>query len=100
GGGPVSCVWDFAGAGPANTTPVQLEGHQDNISCLAYQHHGALLASASEDGSVALWQPSKQQGALALVKHASAVSQIAWSDDDQRLAVGTAEGSLTLYAVQ
>lgn len=97
GGGPVSCVWDFAGAGPAGTQPVQLEAHKDNITCLTYQHQGALLASGSEDGVVALWQPSKQQGALALARHSSAVSQLEWSADDQRLAVGTAEGGVGLY---
>jgi WD40 repeat protein len=98
GGGPVSSVWDFAGKGPAGSTPVQLEAHQDNITCLAYQHQGPLLASAGEDGLVALWQPSKQQGTLALARHTAPISQIAWSADDQRLAVGMAEGSVLLYA--
>jgi WD40 repeat protein len=98
GGGPISCVWDCSGAGPAGRTPVQLEAHQDNVSCLAYQHQGALLASGGEDGLLVLWQPSKQQGSLALAKHPGAVSQLAWSADDQRLAVGTANGGVLLYA--
>jgi WD40 repeat protein len=38
GGAEVACVWDFSGAGPAGTTPIQLEAHKDPISCLAYQH--------------------------------------------------------------
>lgn len=99
GGGPASCVWDFAGKGPAGTTPVQLEAHEDNISCLTYQHQGALLASGGEDGLVALWQPSKQHGSLALTKHDAAISQLAWSADDQRLAVGTADGGVMLYGI-
>jgi WD40 repeat protein len=98
GGGPTSCVWDFSGKGPAGTTPVQLEGHQDNITCLAYQHRGEHLASGAEDGLLLLWHPSRQHGSLALVKHAAAVSQIAWADDDKRLAVGTADGSVLLYS--
>lgn len=96
GGGPTPCVWDFAGKGPAGSTPIQLEAHKDNVSCLTYQRQGALLASGGDDGLVALWQPSKQAGALALAKHASAISQLAWSADDQRLAVGTAEGGVVL----
>jgi WD40 repeat protein len=98
GGGAVPCVWDFSGAGPENTTPIQLEAHKDNVTCLAYQQRGVLLASAGDDGLVALWQPGKQQGALALAKHAAPVSQLAWAADDQHLAVGTAEGGVQLYA--
>jgi hypothetical protein len=64
---------------------------------LNYQHQGALLASGGEDGLVALWQPSKQQGTLALARLASAASQLEWSADDQRLAIGTAEGGVALY---
>lgn len=97
GGGPSPCVWDCSGNGPAGTTPAQLEGHNDNITCLAYQHHGEHLASGGEDGLLALWHPSRQQGSLALAKHAAAVSQLAWADDDKRLAVGAADGSVRLF---
>lgn len=98
GGAEVVTVWDCAGAGPAGTTPIQLEAHKDHLNCLGYQHQGNLLASGSEDGLVALWHPGKQQGALALAQHAAPVSQLAWSADDQRLAVGTADGSVLVYS--
>jgi WD40 repeat protein len=99
GGGPVPCVWDCSGKGPAGTQPIQLDAHKDNVTCLAYQHQGAVLASGGEDGLVALWQPGKQDGTLALARHAAPVSQLLWSDDDRRLAVGTAEGGVLLYAI-
>jgi WD40 repeat protein len=99
GGAEVSCVWDCSGKGPAGTEPIQLEAHKDYISCLAYQHKGVYLASGGEDGQVALWKPSTQRGAISIVKHAAAVSQIAWSADDQRLAVGAADGAVLLYAI-
>ncbi len=98
GGGEACCVWDFAGAGPAGTTPVQLEGHNQYISCLAFQHQGTLLASGGEDGLVALWQPSKGPASHALAKHAAPITQLAWSAEDHRLAVGTAQGDVLLYA--
>ena len=100
GGGATPCVWDCSGKGPAGTEPIQLDAHKDNVACLAFQHHGALLASGGEDGLVALWQPGKQQGPLALAKHAAPISQLVWSADDQRLAVGTATGGVLLYATQ
>ena len=64
GGAAVACVWDFSGEGPAGTTPIQLEAHKENITCLSYQPQGELLASGGEDGQVILWQPSKGQGSL------------------------------------
>lgn len=100
GGGAVPCVWDCSGKGPAGTHPLQFEAHQDNVSCLAFQHRGPFLASGGEDGLVALWQPGKQQGALALAKHADAIAQLAWSADDQQLVVGTAGGGVFLYATR
>ncbi len=98
GGADISCVWDCSGNGPAGTEPIQLEAHQDYINCLAYQRQGAVLASGGEDGLVVLWQPAKQAGSCALAKHAVAISQLAWSADDQRLAVGTADGGVLLYS--
>jgi WD40 repeat protein len=70
GGADVSCVWDCSGEGPANTEPIQLEAHKDYITCLAYQHQGAFLASGGDDGLVALWQPSQQRGVLSLAQGA------------------------------
>jgi WD40 repeat protein len=100
GGGPTPCIWDFAGEGPAGSHPLQFEAHEDNVTCLAFQHRGGFLASAGEDGLVALWHPGKQLGTLAVAKHADAVSQLAWSPDDRQLAVGTAMGGVHLYATQ
>ena len=99
GGADVCCVWDCSGAGPAGTEPIQLEAHKDFITCLAYQHRGPFLASGGEDGLVVLWQPSQQRGDLSLAKHADPISQLAWSADDQRLAVGSAAGAVVMYAV-
>jgi WD40 repeat protein len=97
GGGPTPCVWDCSGKGPAGTEPIQLDAHQANVTCLAFQHRGALLASGGEDGLVALWQPGKQLGAAALVKHAEPIALLVWSADDQHLAVGTASGRVLIY---
>ena len=64
GGGEVPTVWDFSGTGPAGTKPLQLDGHRANVSGLAFQHTGPVLASGGEDGA-------------AIVREAAAIRQMA-----------------------
>jgi WD40 repeat protein len=99
GGGAVPCVWDVSGKGPAGSTPLQFEGHAANITGLAFQHAGPLLASACGDGLLMLWHPGKYKKAMAKVEADSGITQIAWSPDDRRLAVGTESGTIRVYAL-
>ncbi len=100
GGGAVPCVWDVSGKGPAGTKPLQFEGHEDKVTGLAFQHSGPLLASAGADGLVALWHPGKHKRALVRAEHKTPVAQIAWSPDDNRLALGTESGTVAVHAFQ
>jgi WD40 repeat protein len=100
GGGAVPCVWDVSGKGPAGTKPVQLEGHKANVSGLAFQHSGPLLASGGADGQVILWHLSKHKRPLAQLQADSGISQMAWSPDDQRLGVGTESGAVRVYVLK
>jgi WD40 repeat protein len=99
GGGSVPCVWDMSGKGPAGTKPLQLEGHEDKVTALAFQHSGPLLASAGADGLLFLWQPGKHTRPLGRAEFRSAITQVAWSADDQRLAVGTEGGGIGLLSL-
>ncbi len=100
GGGPTPCVWDVSGKGPAGTTPLQFEGHQDKVTALAFQHAGPILASAGADGRVFLWHPGKHKKPLAKIEADAAITQLAWSPGDDCLAVGTEGGSVHVYLLQ
>ncbi|WP_026410989.1 GTP-binding protein [Actinomadura oligospora] len=58
-GAPDITVWDFAGKGPAGTTPRVLRTH-DTITGIAW-HPGAggLLATTGTEGTLALWRPGR-----------------------------------------
>ncbi len=98
-GGPAVIVWDCSGKGPAGTRPLELETHTEAVTALACQHKGTLLASGGEDGVLALWQPGKQRGTIALAKLGGPVVQLHWATDDRTLVAGTADGKVVLYAV-
>lgn len=59
GGDATICLWPFDKKGPEGRTPVQLEGHRDLVTCLAYAPLVDYVISGSKDGSVALWAPPK-----------------------------------------
>ena len=101
GGSPVVCVWDCQAGpkGPEGSRPLMLEGHEENISALAYQSRGFLLASAGLDGRVLLWQPTNKKGPqIGEFKFAEGeASVLAWSSDDKSLAAGSGSGSVALF---
>jgi len=62
GGGPMACIWDCGGSkGPEGSQPQMLEGHDENVTALAYQGRGYLLGTAAGDGRVLLWQPGNKK---------------------------------------
>lgn len=99
GGGPMICVWDCGGPkGPEGTKPQMLEGHEDNLTAVAYQSRGYLLASAAADGRVILWQPGNKK-APKIGEHqfeGAEASVVRWSPDDKNLAAGTGDGTVAV----
>lgn len=98
GGGTAITVWDCSGKGPEGSTPLQFDDHADNISVLAFQRLGPILASGGADGLVCLYQPGKFKNLLAKKDLGSGVSQLLWSGDDRLLAAGTEGGQVALLA--
>ena len=99
GGGPTVTVWDCSGKGPAGTTPISLEAHEDSLTDLAFQKKGPLLASCAEDGLVVLWEPGAGESPAAAAALESPATRLALSSDDRRLAAGDEEGGLAVYEV-
>lgn len=106
GGGSDPVVWDTRASkkGPEGSKPVMLNLHTAYLSALTYQHAEtkvapALLASAGQDGLVALWCPTRGQQPLAKHGFNTPVSQLAFSPDDRALAVGAEDGTLALLAL-
>jgi WD40 repeat protein len=98
GGGPVPCVWDCSGKGPAGTTPVQLKAHTKEVTALAFQPGTLLLASAGADGQVLLWELHRQKP-VAQGRLDAGVAQLLWSADGKHLAAGSDRGHITVFAV-
>jgi len=101
-GGPAITCWDFSGQGPEGRPPVMLEVHLDHVSALAFANCPAVrLASAGEDGLVAVWE---QQGngfrLLGCHPIGSQVDCLAWREDGEVLFVGGGEGQVAAVGIQ
>lgn len=86
-----ACIWDCSGAGPEGREPVMLP-HEAPVCGVAFQGTHSLLATASQDGNVALWSPERRQPLRATVRMPAAAACLAWSPDDRLLAIGTEKG--------
>jgi WD40 repeat protein len=99
GGGPMPCIWDCGGPkGPEGTKPQMLEGHEDNLTAVAYQARGYLLASAAVDGRVLLWQPANKKAPKVgeFRFDGAEASAVAWSPDDRSVAAGSGSGAVAV----
>ena len=90
-GGRDACIWDCAGAGPEGREPAMLP-HDTPVCAVKFQNTHGLLATAAKDGVVQLWSPERRQPLRATVKMPSAATKLAWSPDDQYLAIGSEKG--------
>ena len=91
GGGRDCCVWDCAGRGPEGREPVMLP-HDAKVCAVAFQQVHNLLITASEDGVLQIWSIDRTQPLRATVRLPAAATRLAWSPNDEFLAVGTEQG--------
>lgn len=62
-----------------------LRGHADGVNYLAFSHDGKLLASASQDKTIALWDPIAGRVLRTMTRHNAPVNVVLFSEDDQQL---------------
>ena len=96
GGGFDVTIWDCLKS-PEGTKPILLKGHEQFLSALCYQHRGRLLASGCQGGEVRVWLPAESRQARAGISINDGITQLAWSPDDQLLAMGTETGGVVLF---
>jgi len=97
GGDATAVVWSFAGKGPENTKPTSLAGHGKPITKLTFHPRKGLLASASQDGSIFVWDPKKSNKPVAFASMPAEVTGLAWRGATLDLVAIDAEGGIAAF---
>lgn len=77
----------------------QIRGHNETISDLAISHDGRWLATAAEDGTVALRDPTTLVTLHDLSAKGETVCSVAFTSDSQKLLAGTSEGMINIWTL-
>ena len=74
-----------------------LAGHTGEVYCLSFSPDGKTLASASQDGTVKVWDVAAEQLQRTLKVHAAEVMHVAFSPDGATLAATGDDGMVKLW---
>ncbi len=80
--------------------PYVLEGHTGEIESIVWSPDGSLLASASVDQTVRIWNGVTLQTVTILEGHSDIVTSLSWSPDGNMLASGSWDGTTRIWQVK
>ena len=96
--GPTLVIWNYRGAGPEGTTPLQLEGgHEASISVLVAARSDQRIASGGRDGSVCVWRPQRSDQPTMRARLSGVIEGLAFSPTGDRVAACAAAGTVAVW---
>ncbi|MDF5710648.1 MAG: hypothetical protein PUP90_24000 [Nostoc sp. S4] len=82
------------------TASLPFRGHESGVYCVAFHPSGEIIASASNDATIRLWNLQGQQIQQPFYRHQGAVQAITFSLDGDKIISGGVDGTLCLWDLQ
>jgi WD40 repeat protein len=93
-------LWDISNEENIIRAPVIIQGHESDVTTIAYSPDGRYLASGSRDNAVKLWSVADRRYVNVFTGHTSWVRSICFSPNGKILASGSCDHSVRLWNVE
>jgi WD40 repeat protein len=81
----------------ASRVRLTLTGHRGSVESVTWSPNGKQLATASEDGTVKVWEAGGGKQVFTLTGHTNYVSSVAWSPDGNWLVTGSHDDTARVW---
>lgn len=78
---------------------VVMDAHTDRVTIVKWSPNGAMIASASDDKTVKIWQAANGKMLHDLTGHTDKVHAISWSPDGKKIVSGSPDNSVRIWDV-
>ncbi|MEX1118912.1 MAG: WD40 repeat domain-containing protein [Terrimicrobiaceae bacterium] len=99
-GGQLITVWPFSGKkGPNGAQPIELRGHEGDVTAMVFAPGSDVLFSAGRDGMLLLWKIHGGETPALISHEPDEISSLAIHPDAKCLACGNVEGEFSIWSL-